>query len=212
MDEHAPTPSRLGRPRNDAAVSHARIMDAVYALLEKRSVRDLTMEAVARSAGVGKPTLYKWWPSKAALVMAMFHERLASKLEVVATATAEQAIRAKVRHLVKEFNGLFGKVMGDLIAEGQSDPAVLQEMHERHISQRRASTIADVERGIRAGEFAAGTNCELLVDAIFGPIYYRLVLRFPLTEQYGEDLVALVLLGVKIRKPAHTTPNAPKGA
>lgn len=52
-------------------------MDAVYALLQERSVRDLTMEAVARRAGVGKPTLYKWWPSKAALVFAMFHERLA---------------------------------------------------------------------------------------------------------------------------------------
>lgn len=172
-------------------------MDAVLALLQERSARDLTMEAVAKRAGVGKPTLYKWWPTKAALVMAMFHERLGGKFVADPAATAEQAIRAKVQMLVREFNGLFGKVMADLIAEAQSEPAILQEMHDRHISQRRASTALDIERGIREGEFATGTNAELLTDAIFGPIYYRLLLHFPLTEQYGDSLVDVVLSSVK---------------
>lgn len=208
MSEESINLTRLGRPRSESAVSHARIMDAVHGLLQGCSVRDLTMEAVAKRAGVGKPTLYKWWPTKAALVMAMFHERLAGKLESTPAATAEQAIRTKVRHLVREFNGLFGKVMADLIAEGQSDPAVLQEMHEQHISQRRASTVADIEQGMRAGEFADGTDPELLVDAIFGPIYYRLVLRFPLTEAYGEALVSLVLSGVKLPAPAPSATRA----
>jgi AcrR family transcriptional regulator len=197
MPQEPPSPARPGRPRSEAATSHARIMDAVHALLQETSVRDLTMEAVAKRAGVGKPTLYKWWPTKAALVMAMFHERLVGKLESAPTATAAEVIRTKVRFLIREFNGLFGKVTGDLIAEGQSDPAVLHEMHERHIAQRRAATIADVERGLRDGEFVPGTNPELLVDAIFGPIYYRLLLRFPLTQQYGDALVDFVLAGVK---------------
>ena len=66
----------------EAAESHAAILDAVYELLQERSVRDLTMEAVAKRAGVGKPTLYKWWPTKAALVLAMFRERIACRLAV----------------------------------------------------------------------------------------------------------------------------------
>jgi AcrR family transcriptional regulator len=196
MSQEPTPPARPGRPRSESATSHARIMDAVHALLQETSVRDLTMEAVAKRAGVGKPTLYKWWPTKAALVMAMFHERLVGRLESVSTATAEEVLRAKVRYLVQEFNGLFGKVTGELIAEGQSDPAVLHEMHERHIAQRRAATIADVERGVREGEFVPGTNPELLVDALFGPIYYRLLLRFPLTPHYGDALVDFVLAGV----------------
>ena len=49
-------------------------MDAVYSLLQKKSVRDLTMEEVAKRAKVGKPTLYKWWSTKAALVLAMLCE------------------------------------------------------------------------------------------------------------------------------------------
>jgi len=190
--------TRIGRPRNDTAVSHAAIMDAVYELLQDKSAGDLTMEAVAKRANVGKPTLYKWWPSKAALIMAMFHERLAGKLEASLAATAEEAIRAKMRHLIREFNGLFGKVMADLIAEGQRDPSILQELYERHISLRRASTVADIERGKASGELVPDTVPELLIDAIFAPVYYRLLLRLaPLTNQYGDQLIDQAFRGVR---------------
>src|SRR5271168_3016574 len=117
----------LGRPRSEAAVSHAAIMDAVYGLLKEKPARDLTMDAVAKRAGVGKPTLYKWWSSKAALIMAMFHERFGGILEVEAT-TAEEALRLRLSHLIAQCNGLFGKVVADLIAEGQADPSVLKEL------------------------------------------------------------------------------------
>ena len=125
---------RVGRPRGEVAVSHEAIMDAVYGLLEEKPARELTMEAVAKRANVGKPTLYKWWPSKAALIMAMFHERLDQPLEIPVTATAEEAIRARMRRLIRVVNGLFGKVVGELIAEGQSDPEILREFYERHVS------------------------------------------------------------------------------
>jgi AcrR family transcriptional regulator len=193
-----PTTIRRGRPRSHAAASHAAIMDAVYELLQKRPASVLTMEAVATRAKVGKPTLYKWWPSKAALIMAMFYERLAGKLEAPKAATAEGVIRAKMRHLIKEFNGLFGKVMADLIAEGQSDPSILNELYEGHIKLRRESTVADIERGKANGEFAADIDPELLIDSIFGPIYYRMLLRLgPLTEQFGNDLISQTLGGVR---------------
>ena len=193
-----PRTIRRGRPRSQAAESHAAIMDAVYELLQKRPASDLTMEAVATRAKVGKPTLYKWWPSKAALIMAMFYERLAGKLEAPKAATAEGVIRAKMRHLIKEFNGLFGKVMADLIAEGQSDPSILKELYEGHIKLRRESTVADIERGKANGEFGTDTDPELLIDSMFGPIYYRMLLRRgPLTEQLGNDLISQALRGAR---------------
>ena len=120
------------------------------------------------------------------------------KPEVPVTATAEEGLRTKMRRLIAEFNGLFGKVMADLIAEGQSDPAVLRELYEGHIRVRRASTVADIERGKANGELIAATNAELLVDAIFGPVYYRLLLRLGnLTEQYGNDLIDQALQGLR---------------
>ncbi len=198
MIELASPLTRRGRPYSETAKSHAAIMDAVYNLLQEKSARDLTLEEVAERAKVGRPTLYKWWPSKAALVFAMFHERLDETSKPPVGKTAEQSVRLKVQHLIREFNGLFGKVMADLIAEGQSEPAVLRELYEQHISLRRASTVADVERGKANGEFRADANPELLIDAIFGPIYFCLLLRhMPLTENYGEELVDQVLRGVR---------------
>jgi AcrR family transcriptional regulator len=191
---------RLGRPRSQAAESHAAIMDAVYQLLKEMPASALTMEAVAKRAKVGKPTLYKWWPSKAALIMAMFSERLNRKFEAPVSATAEEVLRAKMRFLIKEFNGPFGKVMADLIAEGQGDPTVLKELYEQHIKLRRDAGIADAERGKANGEFAANVDPELLVDSMFGPVYYRMLLRMaPLTEQFGNNLVTQVLRGARAR-------------
>ena len=191
----------LGRPRSDAAVSHAEILDAVSELLKEKPARDLTMDAVAKRAGVGKPTLYKWWPSKAALIMAMFHDRFNAILEVPEATSAEEALRTRVKHLVAQCNGLFGKVVADLIAEGQGDPSILTELYESHIRPRRASTMADVERGIASGEFQAGTDPELLLDAIVAPVYLRLLLRQPaLTEEYGNQLIDQALLGIRTPK------------
>ena len=181
-------------------------MDAVFELLQEKSARDLTMEAVAKRANVGKPTLYKWWPTKAALIMAMFHERLDRPSELPVTVTAEEALRAKTRRLIKIVNGFFGKVVRDLIAEGQSDPDILREFYEQHVRLRRAAVVEDIERGKATGEFSANTNAELLVDAIVAPVYYRLLLRFaPLTEKYGDDLIDQALLGVRTKQEPATS-------
>ncbi|CAA9303749.1 MAG: hypothetical protein AVDCRST_MAG93-4778 [uncultured Chloroflexia bacterium] len=166
--------------------------------MQERSVRDVTMEAVAKKAGVGKPTLYKWWPTKTALVMAVLQERVANGLEPPTPGTAEAAIRSTVRGLIKAFNGFYGKVMAELIAEGQSEPAVLQELYDRHIGQRRAETVAAVERDKADGQFVADTDADVMIDTIFGAMYYRLLLRTaPLTEEFGERVVDQVLRGVR---------------
>ena len=178
------------------AASHDAIMDAVYALLQKRTVRDLTMEEVAKRAKVGKPTLYKWWPTKATLVLAMLCERMAPKLDMPTDLTAEESLRFRVRRLIDAFNGPFGKIVAGLIAEGQSEPAVLQEFFDRWVSPRRNATIADLKRGKNAGELRSETEPELLNDAIFGAIYYRFLLGSgPFTRRFGEELVDQVIRG-----------------
>lgn len=196
---------RIGRPPSKAAASHAAIMDAVYSLLQKKSVRHLTMEAVAARAKVGKPTLYKWWPTKATLVLAMLCERMAPNLEKPTTMNAEQSLRFRVRRLIDAFNGPFGKIVAGLIAEGQSEPAVLEAFFKTWVSPRRNATIADIQRSKNAHELRPNTDPELLNDAIFGAIYYRFLLcSGPLTQRFGEHLVHQILRGHTWR-PSRTT-------
>jgi AcrR family transcriptional regulator len=190
---------RKGRPPSKMAASHDAIMDAVYALLQKKSVRDLTMEEIAKRAKVGKPTLYKWWPTKATLVLAMLSERMAPNLEKPTSLSAEESLRFRVGRLIDAFNRPFGKIVAGLIAEGQSEPAVLQEFFGRWVSPRRTATIADLQRGKDAGEMRSETEPELLNDAIFGAIYYRLLLGSdPLTRRFGEELVEQVIRGHRL--------------
>jgi len=187
---------RKGRPPSEMAASHATIMDTVYVLLQEKSVRDLTMEEVAKRAKVGKPTLYKWWPTKATLVLAMVCERMAPNLEKPTALTAEESLRLRVRRLIDAFNGPFGKIVAGIIAEGQSEPAILREFFDRWVSPRRNATIADLQRGKNAGELRSETETELLNDTIFGAIYYRFLVRSgPLTRRFGEDLVEQVIRG-----------------
>src|ERR1700740_170050 len=133
--------ARKGRPPSEMAVSHAAIMETVYALLQKKSVRDLTIEEIAKRAKVGKPTLYKWLPNKATLVLSMLTERMAHNLEKPTTLTAEESLKFRVRSLIGAFNGPFGKIVAGLIAESQSEPGVLQQFFDRWVSPRRTATI-----------------------------------------------------------------------
>jgi hypothetical protein len=125
---------------------------------------------------------------------------MAPNLETPTALTAEESLRFRVRRLIDAFNGPFGRIVAGLIAEGQSEPAVLREYFDRWVSPRRNATIADLQRGRSAGELRSGTDAELLNDATFGAIYYRFLLRSgPLTRRFGEELVAHVLRGHRAR-------------
>lgn len=180
----------LGRPRSSSASSHDVILNAVYDLLQEMSVRDLTMEKVAKRAGVGKPTLYRWWKTKAALVVAMFNERVIPELDPPQAASVEEAIAQKIDKLIAAFNGFFGKVIAELVAEGQSDPDVLEELNEHYVKPRRAGTVNDIVAAQKAGRVPRHVDPELVVDAIFGALYFNLLLKIrPLTPEYGDRLM-----------------------
>ena len=101
-----------------------------------------------------------------------------------------------MHRVVHAFNGMFGKVMADLIAEGQHDPAVLNELYQNHLKVRREVVVAAVDHGKETGELLPGVDSELLVDSLFGPIYYRLLIKSaPLTEDYADRLLAQVMQG-----------------
>src|SRR5262245_64252698 len=88
------------------------------------------------------------------------------------------------------------KIVSGLIAEIQSELGILQQFFYRCVSPLRTATIADLQRGKNAGELLSEAESELLNDAIFGAIYYRLLLRSgPLTRRFGEELVEQVIRG-----------------
>ena len=183
-----------GRPPGVSAVAHERILDAVQAVLEEKSFRVLTMEEVARRAGVGKPTLYKWWPSKAALVLDLFQQRMVVSLVVPDELAPAEKIRAQVLETIRLLNGFFGKVSREIIAEGQGDNAVLRQYRDIYLQERRGFTRGFLAEAQAAGERWAERDPEMLIDLIYGPIYYRLLVGHqPLDAAFGNNIVDEVM-------------------
>ena len=161
---------------------------------QTRPVRNLQIQEVCRKAGVSKPTIYKWWPTKAAMVMAMFEQRMVRRLPSIEGLSAEQLIRVAVPGLIRLFNGPFGKVAAEMIAAGQSEPALLREFRDRYVLKRRKVAVKALEDAYASGEMKRSVDPELLLDLIFGPIYFRLLVKHqPLDQVFGKDLLDYVL-------------------
>jgi len=183
-----------GRPAGASAVSHDRILDAVQSLLEEKSIKDLTIEEVSRRADVGKPTIYKWWPTKMSLVLDLFQNRIMITAEVSDRGTFEESVVARIQDLISRLNGFSGKVSREIIAAGQSDPGVLDQYREICVRDSRASMNILIQRAKADGQIREDVDPDLLTDLIYGPIYYRLLIaHLPLDGDYGRDVVQRAL-------------------
>jgi AcrR family transcriptional regulator len=187
----AAPPTRPGRPRD--ARRDDEILTAVLRLLDDTSYSELTIAAIARTAGVGKPTLYLRWPSKAAVV-ADAVVRVMSADPFPDLGDVRSDLVAGLREMVHRFAATSaGHVLPGLVADLHDDPALLAAFDERYFQPRRRSVRAALERGVARGELAADMDHELAVDMLVGPVYYRLLARGATVELSPDDLVAAVL-------------------
>ncbi len=175
-----------GRPRSEAA--RQAILDATNALLETTTVRDLTIEAIAKKAGVGKATIYRWWSSKVALVIDAFASIVPRTRDPQAESVSE-ALREQVGLLIEHYSGTYGRIVAEVVGEGQAEPDVLADFRERFLLRRRALARDLIERGKATGEFAPDLDTDVACDLLYGPVYYRLMVgHLPLDRAFAEAL------------------------
>lgn len=175
-----------GRPRSETA--RQAILEATKTLLETTTVRDLTIEAIARKAGVGKTTIYRWWSSKAAVVIDTL-EASAPRARLTDCKSVTAAISEQVGLLIEQYHGPYGRIMAELIAEGQANPGVLAAFRERFLMRRRAVARDLIEYGKAIGEFDPNIDTDIACDMIYGSLYYRLLIgHLPLDQVFAEAL------------------------
>jgi AcrR family transcriptional regulator len=174
-----------GRPRSEA--SRGAILDAAYWQTMERGYAAVTAESIAKAAGAGKQTLYRWWPSKAAIILDAFAEKGRARID----RPQEAAIRAGdlLNFLRAVFTavGINGSVLRHLMAEAQFDPALRILLRERLIEPRR-----DALRRVLEARIADPARREAVVAAIYGAVWYRLLLDEPLDEALAIELAGLV--------------------
>ena len=188
----AETAPRRGRPRSIATTNA--ILDSAYALMANTGLSATTIDAVARHSDVSKMTIYKWWPSREALLIDAFLHHAAQMLPLPASGTP--AARAK-RHAVayvEALRGEFGKVQLAVVSECISKTGSAELFHARYLQFRRDALVETIAAGQKDGSILATAAAEDLYDAIYGSLFYRYVFGIaPLTAAYARSLVDLVL-------------------
>lgn len=189
VDVSAPRRAHTGRRRNDAAKDA--ILDAAFSLLSANGTEGLTIEAIAAQAGVGRQTIYRWWPSKGAVVA----DALARYAGVVVPERDTGSFTGDLTaFLVDSFAGLepdgLSGTLRQIVAAAQNDEHVARVFAD-FTAKRRAALRAVLERGLRNGEVAPDADLDMLVDMVYGVLYYRLLnAHAPLDEKAARSLAA----------------------
>lgn len=183
--------------------SQRAILDATMALLDDRrpgalSVQKLSIERVAREAGVSKTTIYRWWPSKAAMVIDTFLDNHIARTPVRQDVPAIEALEEHLGSLAEIYGGREGRLVAQLIAECQYDPAAMAEFKARFWNHRQEAVLALIDRAVREGSLRGDVPPPIVAELMYSPIYFRLLLQTgPLDRKVTAQLLTAILEGIR---------------
>jgi AcrR family transcriptional regulator len=186
-----------GRPRSEE--SRQAILRSTLKLLEQNGgFPELRIEAIAADANVGKTTVYRWWPTKAALVADAFSASAEQELRFPNTGSVQNDMRLQMRGLIRIFRSKRGKVVAALLAGGQTDPELIEAYRDRFLWPRRRQAYQTLQRGVDRGELPPGKDFDLILDSLYGPILMRFLIRHvELQESFADEVCEMVLQGVR---------------
>ena len=203
MTEGAPVRSAvIGPASRRSARAHAAILTATTGLLAETGYGALTIEGVAARARVGKTTVYRWWPSKAALVIEAVSLALPMPTQTD-TGDLRHDLLIAVRRVVHAFARTpTGAVIPALAADVMSDPQLAEQFRDQLIRPRRSAVVEVLRRAAARGELPPDVDIDVLLDVYAGAVFYRVfVSGEPVTDRLPEQLVGLLLDGQLPVKP-----------
>lgn len=183
-----------GRPRCEH--SRQAILRSTLKLLRRAGFGQLTIEAIAADARVGKATVYRWWPSKGALVVDAFAASAEDELHFPDRGSVYEDVSAQMNQWLGVLRSPHGCIVAAVIAGGQSDPELLEAFRARFLRPRRQEAYQTLRRGIERGELPRALDLDLVLDTLYGAIYMRFLIRHDdLSEPYVNEVCRMVLEG-----------------
>ncbi|WP_033401232.1 TetR/AcrR family transcriptional regulator [Actinokineospora enzanensis] len=183
---------RSGNRRDETA--RQSVLHAADDLLVEHGFSGLTIESIARRAGVAKQTIYRWWPSKVEILLDTLIEDTGKRLPV----PTDNPTAATIRTYLGDYARFLtedpaGKVLLTLIAESQHNPTTAESFHQRYLIPRRTQERAMLTQTTATGEISPKLPDEDTLDALIGPITYCALtgrpISDPLLNALFEDLL-----------------------
>ncbi|WP_119257226.1 TetR/AcrR family transcriptional regulator [Shinella zoogloeoides] len=202
MAETETTPARrsIGATRNPA--SEAAILAAAEAVLVENGIGGFSIEAVARRARAGKPTIYRWWPSQAALLLDVYHSRKRVSFVFPDKGNVRDDLRTYLSSLLVTWReGTSGAVFRSVLAKAQGEPDALAALCA-YMAERRSESGGIVAKAQARGEVRADVRPELITELLSSFAWGRLLTeRLDVSDEEVDAVVDTVLAGI-LAKPA----------
>lgn len=178
------------------------VLTAAGGILQQDGYAGLTMERVAADSGVAKTTLYRRWPTKAALCMELYLDVAGRELRDPDTGDVARDLKQIADTVVNlQKKTVAGPAFIGLIAEAQVSPETRTAFLAEFAGRRREITRKVLRRAIERRQLRPETDIDLVIDAIGGATMFRLLQRHaPLSKAFTSALVDLVLSGCRTKE------------
>jgi AcrR family transcriptional regulator len=203
---------RRGRPRDPRV--HGAILRAARELLRDGGPAAVTMEAVAERAGVGKPTVYRWWPNRHAVTMAALMDAAPTRQDparrnLTRTTGGPRPLRELQQQLLAVADTLAsrtGRHVGAMIASADPDTEVAKAFRHHFVLARRNEGRQLLERAVAMGELRQSLDLDVALDQIYGALFFRVLLGHAAVDAaFVRELLAQCLAGLAAPRPARAT-------
>jgi AcrR family transcriptional regulator len=164
-------PRRAGRPRSERA--RRDILEAAYTLLAAKRFQAVGSHEIAKAAGVSSATLYRWWDSKEEILLDACFEHMKPVLEVSGSGSPLARLRRYVVYVAEFLSSDDGVTMARLVTGIHDDKKLQRIFLETYVMPRRQMQRRFVGEAIASGQLKRGTDAELLIDALNGPLFFR---------------------------------------
>jgi AcrR family transcriptional regulator len=167
---------------------------AALALFREGGQALVTIEGVAARAGVGKQTIYRWWPSRADVLL----EALADEADLEISVADQGSYRADLEVFLRDTFRLaeaphLREVLRTLMAEAQLDPAFGERLRKDFLERRRDALRTVISRAAAREDFPALLVPGTVLDVVFGVLWYRILATGePLGDALASELVELL--------------------
>lgn len=184
-----------GRPPSKAA--RAKALAAAVDILMQEGFGRLTIDAVALRSGVGKPTIYRNWANASELAMAALMESQPT-VNLQTAGSLSDRLEHQIMAIVAAFATTRGRQIGLALAAADRDSEMTRAFRNRVILSGREVGRGLIAEAVREGQIAAPESTEVILDMIYAPIFYRLLVgHLPLDQPFARALVdkGMQLLG-----------------
>tara|TARA_A200000113_G_C8793995_1_gene331843 strand:+ start:283 stop:978 length:696 start_codon:yes stop_codon:yes gene_type:complete len=186
---------RKGRPRSEK--SKNAILKATNNLLLHMSVQELSIEAIAKKAKVGKTTIYRWWPNKTAVVMDALINQPGIQSPLPTPKNNTEAVVMQLDKLIRLLASKNGATIAQLFSEAQGNDKARKVFTDTFIAPMVDAIEFSIQEGIEGKEFRRGIDTKMAVDILVGPIFFRLLanpdsLDDKFRDTYPKEAAALI--------------------